>query len=106
MKRNRNNIRKTLAAMASAGLPVIASAQTRDVSSLLSTFQSTLKTNADSIVNIVSIILGLAAIVMLIPTFTKLAKNDPSSSDGMLKIATYFVVAYIFLQVVRMTMLS
>ena len=50
---------------------VSASAQVKDVSTMLSSWWSTLKTIVDPVVNIVSIVLGLIGFVKLLPIFAK-----------------------------------
>ena len=50
-------------------------AQTQDASSMLTTASSTL-------LNLVSIIIGMVGVVMLVPTFIKYAKGEPSSSTA------------------------
>ena len=61
-----------------------ASAQVKDVSTMLSSWWSTLKTIVDPVVNIVSIVLGLIGFVKLLPIFAKfsrasLPQQTPSS---------------------------
>ena len=67
-----------------------ASAQVKDVSTMLSSWWSTLKTIVDPVVNIVSIILGLIGFVKLLPIF--------ANGGG-------FVIAFVIMQLIRLVII-
>jgi len=78
----------------------------KDVSSMLSTTQSTLKTIVSPVVNIFSIILGLIGVVMLAPDMAKFMKGEGTSADSLLKHGGGLLIAVILLQIIRVTLLS
>jgi len=78
----------------------------KDVSSMLSTTQSTLKTIVTPVVNIFSIILGLIGVVMLAPDMAKFMKGEGTSADALLKHGGGLLIAVIILQIIRVTLLS
>ena len=80
--------------------PCSASAQVKDVSTMLSSWWSTLKTIVDPVVNIVSIVLGLIGFVKLLPIFAKFLKGEPTSADAFLNHGGGFVIAFVIMQVI------
>ena len=84
---------------------VTASAQVKDVSTMLSSWWSTLKTIVDPVVNIVSIILGLIGFVKLLPIFAKFLKGEPTSSDAFLNHGGGFVIAFVIMQLIRLVII-
>lgn len=98
-------LRKLLASGASVFLTLSAYAQ-KDVSAMLSTTQSTLKTIVSPVVNIFSIILGLIGVVMLAPDMAKFMKGEGTSADSLLKHGGGLLIAVILLQIIRVTLLS
>ena len=81
---------------------VSASAQVKDVSTMLSSWWSTLKTIVDPVVNIVSIVLGLIGFVKLLPIFAKFLKGEPTSADAFLNHGGGFVIAFVIMQLIRL----
>ena len=79
-----------------------ASGQVKDVSTMLSSWWSTLKTIVDPVVNIVSIILGLIGFVKLLPIFAKFLKGEPTSADAFLNHGGGFVIAFVIMQLIRL----
>ena len=84
---------------------VTASAQVKDVSTMLSSWWSTLKTIVDPVVNIVSIILGLIGFVKLLPIFAKFLKGEPTSADAFLNHGGGFVIAFVIIQLIRLVII-
>ena len=84
---------------------VTASAQVKDVSTMLSSWWSTLKTIVDPVVNIVSIILGLIGFVKLHPIFAKFLKGEPTSADAFLNHGGGFVIAFVIMQLIRLVII-
>ena len=84
---------------------VTASAQMKDVSTMLSSWWSTLKTIVDPVVNIVSIILGLIGFVKLLPIFAKFLKGEPTSADAFLNHGGGFVIAFVIMQLIRLVII-
>ena len=84
---------------------VTASAQVKDVSTMLSSWWSTLKTIVDPVVNIVSIILGLIGFVKLLPIFAKFLKGEPTSADAFLIHGLGFVIAFVIMQLIRLAII-
>ena len=84
---------------------VTASAQVKDVSTMLSSWWSTLKTIVDPVVNIVTIILGLIGFVKLLPIFAKFLKGEPTSADAFLNHGGGFVIAFVIMQLIRLVII-
>ena len=84
---------------------VTASAQVKDVSTMLSSWWSTLKTIVDPVVNIVSVILGLIGFVKLLPIFAKFLKGEPTSADAFLNHGGGFVIAFVIMQLIRLVII-
>ena len=84
---------------------VTASGQVKDVSTMLSSWWSTLKTIVDPVVNIVSIILGLIGFVKLLPIFAKFLKGEPTSADAFLNHGGGFVIAFVIMQLIRLVII-
>jgi hypothetical protein len=84
---------------------VSASAQVKDVSTMLSSWWSTLKTIVDPVVNIVSIVLGLIGFVKLLPIFAKFLKGEPTSADAFLNHGGGFVIAFVIMQPIRLVII-
>ena len=82
-----------------------ASAQVKDVSTMLSSWWSTLKTIVAPVVNIVSIILGLIGFVKLLPSFAKFLKGEPTSADAFLNHGGGFVIAFVIMQLIRLVII-
>ena len=85
--------------------PCSASAQVQDVSTMLSSWWSTLKTIVDPVVNIVSIVLGLIGFVKLLPIFAKFLKGEPTSADAFLNHGGGFVIAFVIMQLIRLVIM-
>lgn len=99
-------IRKLASCLAFISVASVSAFAQKDVSSMLSTTQSTLKTIATPVINIFSIILGLIAVVMLAPDFAKFAKGEGTSADSLLKHGGGLLIAVILLQIIRVTLLT
>ena len=84
---------------------VSASAQVKDVSTMLSSWWSTLNTIVDPVVNIVSIVLGLIGFVKLLPIFAKFLKGEPTSADAFLNHGGGFVIAFVIMQLIRLVII-
>ena len=104
------NFKKHIALFSAGALASLNSmvllAQSRDPSSILTTANSSIKAIGSPLVNTVSIILGLIGIVMLVPTFVKYLRNEPTSSDAFIKHGGGYLIAVILLQVFRLVALS
>ena len=99
--------RRSLAASAVLSLTSgMVLAQTQDASSMLTTAGTTLKTSAGPLLNLVSIIIGMVGVVMLVPTFIKYAKGEPTSADAFLKHGGGLVIVFVLLQLIRLIFLS
>ena len=85
--------------------PCSASAQVKDVSTMLSSWWSTLKTIVDPVVNIVSIVLGLIGFVKLLPIFAKFLKGEPTSADAFLNHGGGFVIGFVIMQLIRLVIM-
>ena len=81
-------------------------AQTQDAASMLTTASSTLKTTALPLLNLISVIVGMVGIVMLVPTFVKYAKGEPTSADAFLKHGGGLVIVFVLFQIIRLIFLS
>ena len=84
---------------------VTASAQVKDVSTMLSSWWSTLKTIVDPVVNIVAISPGLIGFVKLLPIFAKFLKGEPTSADAFLNHGGGFVIAFVIMQLIRLVII-
>jgi ABC-type phosphate transport system permease subunit len=107
MKNFRKTSKLTLAMALALQLmsTVSASAQVKDVSTMLSSWWSTLKTIVDPVVNIVSIILGLIGFVKLLPIFAKFLRGEPTSADAFLNHGGGFVIAFVIMQLIRLVII-
>ena len=107
MKNFRKTSKLTLAMALALQLmsTVSASAQVKDVSTMLSSWWTTLKTIVDPVVNIVSIILGLIGFVKLLPIFAKFLKGEPTSADAFLNHGGGFVIAFVIMQLIRLVII-
>ena len=98
------NIRHTAAAaaalLAAGVLPL--SAQVRDVSTMMTSWTTTIKGIVDPTMNLVSIILGIIGFIKLIPIFSKYLKGEPTSADAFLNHGGGFVMAFIAMQLIRL----
>ena len=101
-----SNLKKAAALAACLLATSYAAFAQKDASTILSTTLSTLKTLATPILNIFSIILGLIAIVMLAPDMAKFMKGEGTSADSLLKHGGGLLIAVIFMQIIRVTLLS
>ena len=95
----------TLSLLAWVLVPCSAGAQVKDVSTMLSSWWSTLKTIVDPVVNIVSIVLGLIGFVKLLPIFAKFLKGEPTSADAFLNHGGGFVIAFVIMQLIRLVIM-
>jgi hypothetical protein len=107
MKHIKPLVRRSAAASAlltlSAGMAL---AQNQDASSMLTQASSTIKTAASPLLNLVSIIIGMVGVIMLVPTFVKYAKGEPTSADAFLKHGGGLVIAFVLLQLIRLIFLT
>ena len=91
-----------------AALPVTAlsgftaSAQRKDVSSVMSTIETTLRSLTDDVADIVFLVIGIIGMIMAIPGIIKHLKGDSSSSDAFLKLGGGIVLAVIIVQICRL----
>ena len=95
----------TLIILAWVLFPCSGSAQVKDVSTMLSSWWSTLKTIVDPVVNIVSIVLGLIGVVKLLPIFAKFLKGEPTSADAFLNHGGGFVIAVGIMQLIMLVIM-
>lgn len=79
-----------------------ASAQFKDINSISITFKTLLKNLGVHAADIVSIIVGIIAIVMLLPTTIKHIKGDAQSQDAFLKNGSGIFMAFIIIEFCRM----
>ena len=86
-------------------LPVAFSLTEGGYDDILTGAESTLKSLAGPIINVVSIIMGLVGVGMLGVNLYKYFKGDPTSNDALTKIGGGLLVAVIILQVINYTML-
>ena len=98
-------LRYYLAAVA-AMLPTVAFAQFTSADQILSTTESTLSGLGATIINIVSIAMGLGAVVMLGINLVKYLRNDPSTSDSLTKVGAGLLIAVVLLQIIKYTLLG
>ena len=107
MKNFRLSSRRLAAAAAALAVSTgAAMAQSQDAGSMLTQASSTLKTYASPLLSVVSIILGLVGIIMLVPTFIKYAKGEPTSADAFIKHGGGLVIAFALLQLIRLIFLT
>ena len=79
-----------------------ASAQYKDINSISITLKTILKNLGVHTADIVSIIVGITAIVMLLPTTIKHIKGDQQSADAFLKNGTGIFMAFVTIEFCRM----
>ena len=101
-----SSARRVAAALSALIVPLVASAQSQDAGSMLTQASSTLKTYASPLLSVVSVILGLVGVIMLVPTFVKYAKGEPTSADAFLKHGGGLVIVFVLLQLIRLIFLT
>ena len=101
-----SSARRVAAALSALIVPLMASAQSQDAGSMLTQASSTLKTYASPLLSVVSVILGLVGVIMLVPTFVKYAKGEPTSADAFLKHGGGLIIAFALLQLIRLIFLT
>lgn len=79
-----------------------ASAQLKDIGSILGQGKSLLKGSSEEFVDIFLMIMGFAGVVLAVPQFIKHAKNDPSASDAYIKLGTGLVLGALTIQFCRL----
>ena len=82
-----------------------ARAQVKDVSTILSSWDSIIKTIVDPVMNIVSVVLGLIGFVKLLPIFSKFIKGEPTSADAFLNHGGGFIIAVVIMQLIRLVII-
>ena len=80
-------------------------AQVKDVSTILSSWDSIIKTIVDPVMNIVSVVLGLIGFVKLLPIFSKFIKGEPTSADAFLNHGGGFIIAVVIMQLIRLVII-
>ncbi len=79
-----------------------ASAQYKDINSISITAKTLLRNLGVHAADIVSIIVGIVAIVMLVPTVVKHIKGDAQSADAFLKNGSGIFMAFVIIEFCRM----
>ena len=79
-----------------------ASAQYKDINTISISLKTILKNLGVHAADIVSIIVGIIAIVMLLPTTIKHIKGDAQSQDAFLKNGSGIFMAFIIIEFCRM----
>lgn len=79
-----------------------ASAQFKDINSISINFKTLLKNLGVHASDIASIIVGIIAIVMLIPTTIKHIRGDQQSADAFLKNGSGIFMAFVIIEFCRM----
>ena len=87
-------------------VPAVVFAKAPQASEVLTNTTSQLTTLAGSIVNIISIVMGLVGAVMLGVNLAKYFKGDPSSNDALIKVGAGLLIATVILQIIRATYLK
>lgn len=105
MKKFLLSVHRYLAVALVMFLPQVMMAQ-KTAEQVLSTTQSTLKGLATSLMNVLSIVLGLVGLVMLIPNGYRYLKGEPTSQDALMKVGAGLLIIVILMQVIKVTLLA
>ena len=87
-------------------LPAVAFADAGTADQILNQTHLQLRNMSGSIVNVVSVIMGLIGVVMLATNLVKYFKVDPSSNDALMKVGGGLLIAVVILQIIRVTLLA
>ena len=104
MKKHLKKVYLTLILALTPAVEFVASAQDAEI--FLNNATSTVKTAAKAAVDLVSAIIGLVGILMLAWNFYKRAKGDQQSNDALMGWGAALIVAVIFLQIIKATLLQ
>lgn len=74
--------------------------------SQLDQIESTLRTGAKSAINIISVMVGLIAVIMLAWNYFKRSKGDGQSNDALASWGWGLIIVIIGLQVIKLVFLS
>lgn len=100
--RQRNLVRAGSAAILTLAASLSASAQSKDINSILTQGKTLIRGASDTFVDIILILVGLAGVVMVVPNLIKHAKSDPSASDAFIKLGTGLILAFLVIQFCRL----
>ena len=89
-------------AILSLAASLSANAQSKDINSILTQGKTLIRGASDTFVDIILILVGLAGVVMVVPTLIKHAKSDPSASDAFIKLGTGLILAFLVIQFCRL----
>ena len=87
-------------------VPALAFAQYTSADQILSTTESTLKTLSNTIINVISIVMGLAGIGMLAVNLVKYLRGEQGSNDALTKVGAGLLIAVVLLQIIKLTLLG
>ena len=101
-KKSRLIITAGSSAILSLAASLSASAQSKDINSILTQGKTLIRGASDTFVDIILILVGLAGVVMVVPNLIKHAKSDPSASDAFIKLGTGLILAFLVIQFCRL----
>lgn len=105
MKKN-NIARKAALCLASAAAFCTSAFAQFDASSKLTQMTNTVKTASTQAINLVSVLVGLIAVIMLAWNYFKRSKGDGQSNDALASWGWGLIIVIIGLQVVRVVFLQ
>lgn len=101
MNFSKNVFSRMAVAAAALLVPAIAFAQNPTASGMLSNVEGELKGLGGTMINVISVIIGLIGIAMIAINLSKYMKGDPSSNDSLIKVGVGLLIAVVLLQVIR-----
>ena len=96
-----NRLKRLSAAALAAAVPVLARAQANSVSSMLNTMSTEAKSLGQQIINVVSVIIGIAAAVLLIMIFIESNKAQSNSKDSLIRLFAVMIVSFVALELIK-----
>lgn len=96
-----NRLKRLSAAALAAAAPAIARAQSNSVSSMLNTMNTEAKSLGQQIVNVVSVVIGIAAAVLLIMIFIESNKAQSNSKDSLIRLFAVMIVSFVALELIK-----
>lgn len=96
-----NRLKRLSAAALAAAAPVLARAQANSVSSMLNTMSTEAKSLGQQIINVVSVIIGIAAAVLLIMIFIESNKAQSNSKDSLIRLFAVMIVSFVALELIK-----
>ncbi len=93
--------KKLSAAAVAAAAPALAWAQKKTASGMLSEMETTISGLGEKVLNVVSIVIGIAAAVLLIMIFIESNKAQSNSKDALIRLFAVMIVSFVALELIK-----